>query len=98
MSDILHQWQALLGLLKAQVDGAPPITVKATRGRIRWLYDQATVHMVRLPKPTFDDPVFEGMTFDSAVAAVARDFATEEAKREERRRYWREASRKSGTR
>jgi hypothetical protein len=94
MSDFLRQWQRLLGLLKAQVGGAPAITVKATRGRIRWLYDQATSEMVRLPKPAFDDPVFEGMTFESAVAAVARDIATEEAKREEKRRYWREASRK----
>jgi len=94
MCNLLRQWQRLLGLLKAQVGGAPAITVKATRGRIRWLYDQATSEMVRLPKPAFDDPVFEGMTFESAVAAVVRDFATEEAKREERRRYWREASRK----
>jgi len=93
MSDLLRQWQVLLGLLKAQVGGAPAVTVKATRGRIRWLY-RATSEMVRLPRPNFDDPVFEGMTFGSAVATAARDLATEKVKREEKRCYWREASRK----
>jgi hypothetical protein len=94
MSDLLRRWTESLALLKAQVAGAPPITVECTRGRVRRLYDDADLEMVRLPRPDFDDKVFEGMTFDSRIAAVARDIANEEAKLEEQRRHWREKSRK----
>jgi hypothetical protein len=49
--------------------------------------------MVRLPRPDFDDKVFEGMQFSGVVAQEAISFATEEAKQEEQRRKWRVANR-----
>jgi hypothetical protein len=94
MTPILPRWQKLLLLLKAQLAGAPEITVKSTRQQVRRLYDEATRELVRLPRPDFHDVVFEGMSLDSEVVAVFRTFASEEAKRREKRAYWREVSRR----
>lgn len=71
MTDVIAHWLHLLSLLQRQRDGiTAPAVVETTRQRVRRFYEDADQEVIKLPRPRYEDPAFEGLEFSDATVAT----------------------------